>query len=614
MTKVMDGEPAAESAPTTGPRGATYSKDYWDLVFDQLGRNRLFKLAAVVLTLLYASAIYAPLIANDRPYVLEAANYAEYNKAWRTLYPASLGLGSVAKKTPEEYLAGRTEGSDLSYAQALENERMAVETQLATMKLYLAAERAAALDALLGDVEELVALAAGTAEARSDEDLERIKEQHGAIKDQAKAVRAEYEARDPEAEAPEAATEPEGATESVGLELQGIRSYPMFESIAAWESFFMLLWLALMSWPLWNRFWNRALLGGDRERIRRARRQKLAATLAFSLLGALLWGQFVGGSSSLNLAPYKQALTEGEIVETQALFPPVPYGFAEAHSTELYRPPTWTSESEIDEEGYYARGPRRAEPDAVTGFMPSANPVVVRFGESERNAASRHWMGTDSSGRDFLTRMLWGGRISLSVGLVSAFLLVIIGTIIGAVAGYFGGWIDLLISRFIEVVLCLPALLLIMMAAAFVDPNLIPPIFSIVILIALIRWTGVARLVRGEFLRLREAEFTLASQALGFSSARTIFLHILPNAMAPVLVAGAFAVAAGILTESTLSFLGLGIQEPMPSWGSLINDSKSSEHWWIQVFPGFLIFVTITCYNQVGDALRDALDPKMKKH
>jgi peptide/nickel transport system permease protein len=149
---------------------------------------------------------------------------------------------------------------------------------------------------------------------------------------------------------------------------------------------------------------------------------------------------------------------------------------------------------------------------------------------------------------------------------------------------------------------------------AFIDPKevSIPPIFIIVVVIALVRWTGAARLVRGEFLRLREQEFVLAANALGFSNMRTIFRHVLPNALSPVLVNAAFSVAAGILTESAVSFLGFGVQHPEASWGSLVNESKSPEFWWIQVFPGVLIFITVTCYNLVGDAVRDALDPKMK--
>lgn len=580
---------------------APYSKDYWDIVFEQLGRNRLFKFAAVLLTLMYASAIYAPLIANDRPYILEAANYADYNSAMRTLYPATLGAGRVAKQTPEEYLAKRTEGSTQTYAEAMALESGAVLTQLATMKLYLPSDKHAALDEFGASIEALSAQAISSAAARNDEVQGVLKEAATASKTLVKAIRVDYAALDP------------SDAEKEGLELIGQRSYPIAETISGWEMFFMTLWLFLMSWPLWNWLWNRTL-GGDRARIRDSRRRKWLMTIGSCVGAGILWGSTVGGSAVFTVSGYKAALTSGEIVETAAVFAPIPYGFAEVHSGERFRPPTWKANAEISEEGYYVRGARVPEADVVTGYMPPPQPVEVRYAEADRNAATRHIFGTDSAGRDFLARLLWGGRVSLAVGLISAFLLVVIGTTIGAIAGYFGGRVDLVLSRFIEIVLCIPAFFLILMVSAFIDPKLIPPIYSIVILIALIRWTGVARLVRGEFLRLRETEFALSAKALGFSSRRTIFLHILPNAMAPVLVAGAFAVASGILTESTLSYLGFGIQRPMPSWGSLINESKMPEHWWIQIFPGLLIFITITCYNQIGDAFRDALDPKMKKN
>ena len=249
---------------------------------------------------------------------------------------------------------------------------------------------------------------------------------------------------------------------------------------------------------------------------------------------------------------------------------------------------------------------------AVTGYMPPPTPTEVRFGEPWPNAPHRHLAGTDELGRDFFVRMLWGGRVSLAVGIVSATLLTLIGVVMGAVAGYFGGWVDTAIMRLIEILQSIPAFFLILATMAFTDPDVVPPIIAIVVVIALVRWTGAARLVRGEFLRLREQEFVVASRALGFSSARTIFRHVLPNAMSPVLVNAAFSVAAGILTESAVSFLGFGVSHPDASWGSLVNESRSPDHWWIQVFPGLLIFLTVTCYNLVGDAVRDALDPKMK--
>lgn len=570
-----------------------YSKDYWDLVFEQLGRNRLFQLAMAVLALLYASAIYAPLIANDRPYVLEAVNYREYGKALRTLYPATLGVERMLRQSAEEYMEDRTGGSTLGYEEALASEEQAVVVQVQTMKSYLPEVEHQALDEFLAVVEGAVTA------AKSGEDelaAEKVREAKGI----AKEIRTNYKAREP--------GDPEG------LDLVGMRSYPLFEVISAAEVFFMVLCALALGWPLWNRVVNHWLLRGDRNRMRAARKIKWAGSLLLSLVIALIWGAAVGGNATFNVAPYKDALTKGEIAQSRVVFPPIPFGFAETHKHENFRPPTWSPGAEISVEGYYVRGARAQEPDLVTGFMPPPTPVEVRFAEAERNATSRHWLGTDSVGRDFLTRLIWGGRVSLSVGLLSAFLLVVIGTAVGSIAGFFGRRTDILISRFIEIVLCIPPLFLILMVSAFVDPSIIPPIFSIVIIIALIRWTGVARLVRGEFLKLRETEFAVAAQALGLSSRRIIFVHILPNALAPVLVAGAFAVASGILMESTLSFLGFGIQHPLPSWGSLINESRMAEHWWIQIFPGLLIFITITCYNQVGDAFRDALDPKMKRH
>jgi peptide/nickel transport system permease protein len=251
-------------------------------------------------------------------------------------------------------------------------------------------------------------------------------------------------------------------------------------------------------------------------------------------------------------------------------------------------------------------------PDALIGGRAAGKAFVVRAGESQPNAWDRHLAGTDESGRDVFGRMIWGGRVSLSVGIVSATLLTLIGVLMGSLAGYFGGRVDVAIMRLIEVLQSIPSFFLILMAMAFTDPKVVPPIIAIVVVIGLVSWTGVARLVRGEFLRLREQEFVIAARALGFSSARTIFGHVLPNALSPVLVAAAFAVAAGILIESAISYLGFGVRPPDASWGSLVNESRSLQHWWIQVFPGVLIFITVTCYNLVGDAIRDALDPKQR--
>jgi peptide/nickel transport system permease protein len=218
--------------------------------------------------------------------------------------------------------------------------------------------------------------------------------------------------------------------------------------------------------------------------------------------------------------------------------------------------------------------------------------------------------GTDDLGRDVLVRILYGARISLLVGFVAVGIATFIGILLGALAGYYGRWIDSLVMRFVDIMLCFPAFFLILAVIAFLQPS----IWNIMIIIGFTSWMGVARLVRAEFLSLRERDFVIAARAIGAKDSRIIFRHILPNAISPVLVSATLGVAGAILTESALSFLGIGVQPPTPSWGNMLIAGKQTlgTAWWLSVFPGLAILLTVLGYNLLGEGIRDAMDPRIR--
>ena len=252
--------------------------------------------------------------------------------------------------------------------------------------------------------------------------------------------------------------------------------------------------------------------------------------------------------------------------------------------------------------------------------MAIAAPLIARHDPTEidlinqlTGPSSEHWMGTDIQGRDVWARLVYGARVSLSVGLVSQGIALALGLALGLIAGYYGRWIDELVMRLADVTLAFPTLLLLIALVAALQPSL-----TVVFLtIGLVGWAGMARLVRGQVLVVRELEYVQAMRALGARNARIIVRHVLPAVIAPVLIAATLGVAAAIMAEASLSFLGLGVQPPTPSWGAMIADGRDLSQLrgapWTSLFPGLAIGMTVLGFNLLGDALRDALDPRAKR-
>ncbi len=235
------------------------------------------------------------------------------------------------------------------------------------------------------------------------------------------------------------------------------------------------------------------------------------------------------------------------------------------------------------------------------------------YDEFSAPPSAEHWLGTDQVGRDIFTRLVYASRVSMMVGLGAVLIYTVIGTIIGAVSGYFGGWMDIFLMRLTDVFMSFPSLMLILIVVSILGPNLL----NIIWILGLLGWPSVARLVRGSVLSLKHVDFVKSGIVLGLSTPRILFQHILPNAIAPILVQATFGIAAAIITEASLSFLGIGVQPPTASWGNMLTDAQSltvlTSQPWLWVPPGVMIVLVVLGINFIGDGLRDALDPKTMK-
>lgn len=236
-------------------------------------------------------------------------------------------------------------------------------------------------------------------------------------------------------------------------------------------------------------------------------------------------------------------------------------------------------------------------------------PSNINLLEPVEPPSGKHWFGTDKLGRDVMAGMIHGSRISLSIGFVAVGIAVVIGVVLGAIAGYFGSWIDLVISRFFEVMLSIPTFFLLITVAALLPPS----IFLTMAIIGMTGWVGIARFTRNEFLRIRNQDYVTSAIALGVTDRKVMFKHILPNALAPVIVSVVLGIAGAILVESSLSFLGIGVPAELVTWGSILQEASTTTFaWWLAVFPGFAIFITVLAYYLVGEGLREVLDPRLR--
>jgi peptide/nickel transport system permease protein len=245
---------------------------------------------------------------------------------------------------------------------------------------------------------------------------------------------------------------------------------------------------------------------------------------------------------------------------------------------------------------------------AITRYDPNR----IQGGYRDKPPSAEHWLGTDRNGRDVYARLVMGARVSLSVGFVAVVIIMTIGIVLGAISGFFGGWIDAVVMRFTDILLSIPQILLLISAAALFKAGLA----TTIIVIGVTSWPGAARLIRGQFLSLRDQEYITAARTIGASPTRIIWKHLLPNTLAVIIVEATLWLSYAIILEASLSYLGLGVQIPTPSWGNILQDGQRellAGAWWLTFFPGLAIFLVVMGFNLMGDGLRDAFDPRLRK-
>ncbi|MCE9593511.1 MAG: ABC transporter permease [Planctomycetes bacterium] len=512
------------------------------------------RLATTTLFLLVGLAVFAPLIANDRPLYLRAVDRGGFESARRSLAVIVFAVERELVAAPRD-------------ADALERELGALELRARRLGPPASPAFAAELDAMVAKAR---AFAAGAATSATELDAWRTDATELAVR-----------------------LAPRDASHD-GIELVAQTTFPAFATLSPLDG------LAMGAWG--------ALFVGGLARLATRRRLSIRAVLLGATAAAALAATAAWLGADASTPPgsaQKRAASSGELEVESALFAPIPFGFGETRLGEAHSPPSWWRSEE----------PVSAEADSDLGSrwdlaFDDSKWIEVLYGERELDDPWRHPFGTDSLGRDLVARCVWGARASLTIGIASAAAVALIGTLIGALAGHFRGWVDGVASRTIEVLQCVPSFFLAVLALSLVRVEGVQAALAVAAVIALFGWTQIARLVRAEFLRGAELDWVLAARSVGVSEKRLVFVHVLPNALSPAIVAAVFAVAGAILLESALSFLGVGLAEPVPSWGSVLGDASSAHEWWTVAFPGLFLFATLLAVHRAGEALREALDPR----
>ncbi len=520
------------------------------------------RFALVVLALVISSAVFAPFLASSRPYVLVAVDRGAYETSLAELEPLAASWNTRLIEAAAARQALREDEPATIHAvfiaqQAVARELRALELRIATVRRFASAEREVQvpLDAL---------------ELRARGWTEKVHE--GKLDDLGPAAEL---ARD--AARLRETHRPRGA-QGDGVALREQRTYPLLADLERVDWFAAFAWLGVLVL---------ALLGAPARRV--------LAWLAASLLFAWICDIAFRAPSGFATREVKQGLASGALEASSAWFPPIAFGRDETRLAEAARPPTWLEASRAERPGSAARL------DALPG-------------EPAADSRWRHLLGTDSLGRDVLARLLWGGRTSLTAGALAALGILTLGTLLGALAGYARGPLDALVRALIAVLQSFPPFFLVVTAVAIgserASLSRVSPLGWVVGVLVVVGWTGVARLVRAEALRVRELDYVVAARALGYSVPRLLFRHVLPNVLAPALASASFVALSALLAESSVSFLGFGVQAPVPSWGALMQEARGLSLAWLVVAPGCLIFATCIALSWLGDAARDALDPR----